>query len=195
MNKVDITFDHRARKSGRAAKLAASLALCVCTTSVMSASAQSAFPLQGPWDIWCERTHNDSGTTSHVSNDGFQVFGYFAIKGAQYPKTSNRCYVKNVAAPGRKLRISTIEPTGSGSSSSCNTSYVGVLNSDVKAGGTVGQDVVGSVGSFSVSVVKNAPCATPMEWMSPGTTFGYIRLTEQGGSSEYTLPITMIARP
>lgn len=195
MKNLESDYDGKARKSNRTISLVTSMALVLCSTSAMPASGQSAFPLQGPWDIWCERTHNDTGTTSHTSNDGFQVFGYFAIKGAQYPKTSNRCYVKNVAAPGRKLKISTIEPTGHDTNGSCNTSYVGVLNSDVKAGGTVGQDEVGSIGSFNVSIVKNAPCAKPMEWMSPGTTYGYIRLSEQGGTSEYTLPVTMIARP
>lgn len=180
----------------------AGLILLLGFLATTGAEAQTAsgppVEMNGAWHIWCERTHNDSGTDSVVYNDGFQVFGYFSVKGesGSYPASRNTCYVRNVDARGRALRIVEVYPTGEPSSETgCNTSYVGKIGASTAVGAGGGYSEPGDTWSFNVNILKNAPCAKPMLWMDPGVVNGYIRFKEQFGENEFTLPVSFIARP
>lgn len=158
------------------------------------------YDIEGDWKIWCERTHNSTGTEAAVHNDGAQVLGYMAAKGDQYPKTANRCYVKNINAPGRNLRVVEIYPAGEHDRSklpdpSCNNSFMDVLSSDVRTPGLSGHTSVGDVSSFDIRVLRYSDCGGTRRWASPGTISGYVRLKEQFGMTEFVIPVTYIVRP
>ena len=178
------------------------LTIFLAITPLSFATAQTAsgppVEFQGDWHIWCERTHNDSGTEFVTHNDGAQVFGYFSLKGeaGSYPITKNTCYVRNVDAPGRSLIIDEVYPTGVQSTEpGCNSSYVGKIGASVQPGAGKGYIRRGDTWSFNVGILKNAPCEKPMLWMKPGVINGYIRFKEQFGETEFTLPVTFHVRP
>lgn len=158
------------------------------------------YDIDGDWKIWCERTVNHAGNEASVHNDGAQVLGYMALKGDQYPKTGNRCYVQNVSAQGRSLRLVEIYPTGEHDRSklddpSCNKTFLDVLGSDVRTPGIGGHTSPGDIASFSIRVLRYADCGGERTWSSSGTISGYLRLKEQFGTTEFLIPVTYIIRP